>query len=146
MTVSLELVPLAAGGVLVVLAFVWRLLTLRNRRARVRARLEAALADPTPSVRRAAITVATQQGLSPVAGPLLNAILSETDPTVLDAIALAVARNQWEPLDHPLVVEVRLWAQRRLDADGQADQHVAPPQLTLLPAAKRGRGRRDLGR
>jgi hypothetical protein len=81
--------------------------------------VQTALRDPDPLARRAAASVIVQQGLSTVAGLLLESIRGERDPSVLDAIAEAVARNQWEPSNRPDVLEVRLWSARRLEERAQ---------------------------
>lgn len=125
MTLSLELwtPPLVAGAVLLFLAWLWRAVASDRRQRRARERLRAALVDPDPFARLAAVQVAVQRGIAPVADELLQAARSEQHPAVLDGITEAVARHQWEPSLEPELVELRLWAQRRLvDARRAADR------------------------
>lgn len=116
MTLSLELwlPPLVAGLALLLLGGVWRAVARDRRRRHSRRLLHAALADPDQLVRLAAVQVAVQQGISPVAGELLRATRTEEDPDVLEGITEAVARHQWEPSLEPELLELRLWAQLRL--------------------------------
>jgi hypothetical protein len=101
-------VALLAGGV------VWRGLAIRRRRADFLGRARAALEAQDGARRCAAVAVVTQQGLSPVAELLLEATQRESEACVLDAIAEAVARHQWEPSHRRELFELRLWAQCRL--------------------------------
>jgi len=112
-------VALLAGGV------DWRVRTVRRRREDFLRRARAALNDQAPATRRAAVAVVTQQGLSAVADLLLETIRQEKDRSVLDAIAEAVARNQWEPTHRREVFELRLWAQRRLELRAQQPHNEA---------------------
>jgi hypothetical protein len=137
MTVSLDLVLVAAGAVLLCAAVAWRWRGRALRRDQVRARLKAALADPDPAVRKAAVAVSAQRGLSELAELLLDASARERDEEVLDAIAEAVARNQWEPLDDPVLLELRLWARRRFEE--RRLPRVVPAQAG--PEGARGRDR-----
>jgi hypothetical protein len=116
MTLSLELwlPPLVGGLALLLMAAVWRLLARERGQRRARALLALALVDPDPLARLAAVQVAVQRGIAPVAGELLRATRTERDETVLDGITEAVARHQWEPTLEPELLELRLWAQRRL--------------------------------
>ncbi len=116
MTLSLELwlPPLVAGLALLLLGGIWRAAARDRRRRRSQLLLHAALSDPDPLARLAAVQVAVQQGISPVAGVLLEATRTEDDPAVLEGITEAVARHQWEPSLEPELLELRLWAQRRL--------------------------------
>jgi hypothetical protein len=115
-TLSLELwlPPLVGGLALLLLGGVWHVVARDRRQRRSRQLLRAALADPDPLARLAAVQVAVQQGISPVAGELLNATRTEEDAAVLEGITEAVARHQWEPAHEPELLELRLWAQRRL--------------------------------
>lgn len=103
-----DLVLAGVGIALIALAVAWR----RHAHRSVRTTLAAALASPDPAERRAAVGVIAEHGVAANAELLLDHACNEEDPEVLAAIALAVARSQWEPLDNPTVVELRLWAQR----------------------------------
>jgi len=100
----------------------------RNDRRQRRARdlLHAALVDPDPLVRLSAVQVAVQQGIAPVAAELLQATRSEQHPAVLEGITEAVARHQWEPSLEPELLELRLWAQRRLVEIRQEERGGGP--------------------
>jgi len=129
MTLSLELwlAPLVAGLALLLLGGFWRFVARDRARRRARVLLHAALSDPNPLGRLAAVQVAVQQGIAPVAGVLLEATRREQDPAVLEGITEAVARHQWEPSLEPELLELRLWAQRRLLELGQPPPG-RPPQ------------------
>lgn len=95
-----------AGVVMVLVAVCWRI----ARRHGVRARLEARLSDADPSRRRAAVEVATEQGLRLNAALLVALLDRETDTRVLDALAAGVLRSAWEPADRADLLRLRLWA------------------------------------
>jgi hypothetical protein len=124
MTLSLELwlPPLVGGLALLLMAAIWRMLAREQGERRTRALLRLALVDPDPLARLAAVQVAVQRGIAPVAGELLQATHSERDETVLAGITEAVARHQWEPTLEPELLELRLWAQRRLTEDRQDER------------------------
>ncbi len=133
MKLSLELwlPPLAAGLALLIVSALWRSLARANRRNRARATLRAALVDPDPMARLAAVHVAVQQGIAPVAASLLEATRTEQHPAVLAGIMDAVARHQWEPSLEPELVDLRLWAQRRLlEQTGYGRRNGAAPHET----------------
>jgi hypothetical protein len=110
---------LGLGVTLLALGVDWRVRVVRRRRAALGELVRGALRDPNPLARRAAAVVVVGQGLAAVAELLLEAIALERDSSVLDAIAEAVARNQWEPSHRAEVLELRLWAQRRLEERDQ---------------------------
>jgi hypothetical protein len=97
-------------------------LLVAARRQRVKARrrkrllLRRALASPDPAVRRAAVQVAGDEGLSRSADVFLDLLRRERDASVLATLAQVVVRNQWEPADAPTLLQLRLWAHRYLDA------------------------------
>ena len=97
-------------------AAIWRVRSHRRARSLVRA----ALTDPNTETRRAGAAVIGEHGLAPYADVLAALVASERDETVLEAVAAAVARNQWEPADDPRLVELRLWARSRRAAAGGA--------------------------
>ncbi|MDQ1585490.1 MAG: carbamoyl-phosphate synthase large subunit [Actinomycetota bacterium] len=88
------------------IAVAWRTVRL----VRVRRGVNAALRDPDPSIRSAAVQQAAEIGLGSTASALLRAVREETDPSVLAAVVVAVATRQWEPASTARIVELRLWA------------------------------------
>lgn len=134
-----DALTLGIGLTLLALGVDWRIRTLRHRRAEFRGRASKALEDPDPIARRAAAAVIVQQGLIEAAEQLLEATRRETDPAVLDAIAEAVARNQWEPSRRADVLELRLWAQRRLEERARGltrDEPARARTLTHWPSRR----------
>ena len=114
---------IAVGAALILGAVLWRYV----RSQRGSQQLSRALRDPDPLVRRAAIEVMSERGIGDYAPALRPLINSEPDANVLDALALAITRNQWEPADNRKLVELRLWAKARNEAN--------PPEPTLVPPA-----------
>jgi len=98
-------------------------------RYRLRQDIEAVLAADDPAARMAAVDVVASHGIASVAKSLLARVEVEHDEAVLDAIAAAVYRSQWEPLASPELVALRLWAAHR--------RQEAPP-----PSPDRPRGGR----
>ena len=86
-------------------------------RRRALSALQWALGSLDPADRRAAVAVVSQQGVAGFAEVLMEHTRHEEDPSVLMAIADAVARNQWEPADSPPLVQLRMWAQRYLEQE-----------------------------
>ena len=117
---AVETVFLFLGIGIIVAAVVWR--TMVRRRAA--SALQWALESFDAADRRAAVAVVSQQGVARYAEVLLEHTRHEEDPTVLMAIADAVARNQWEPADSPPLVQLRMWAQRYLEEE---DEEPGPP-------------------
>jgi hypothetical protein len=128
MTVDLPILGL--GVALLVAGVAWRVQAIRRRRADFDHRARAALEDADPATRRAAVTVVSGQGLSAVAELLVERTRRESEGSVLDAIAEAVARNQWEPSYRREVFELRLWAQHRLE-----ERTPVPRSRELTPGA-----------
>jgi hypothetical protein len=123
---------LGIGIALLALGVDWRVRTLRHRRAEFRGQVGKALEDPDPMVRRAAAVVVVQHGLAEAAAQLLEATRTENNPAVLDAIAEGVARNQWEPSRRADVLELRLWAQRRLEERARSLTNGKPARPRTL--------------
>jgi hypothetical protein len=71
-------------------------------------------------VRRAAVEVIAEQGLHRFAELLVERIHDEDHPAVREALALAIVRNQWEPADSPVLVELRIWAHLELQRHREA--------------------------
>jgi carbamoyl-phosphate synthase large subunit len=125
---------LAAGIGLAVSGLAWRRFSRSRDRSRVRRSLDVALRAGDAAVRSSAIAAAGAQGLSTFADLLLRCAASETDPSVIRTLAATVARQQWEPMDTPAVVELRLWAHRH-EASPQTPTPQAPP-TPILPAPR----------
>src|SRR5215217_197535 len=106
-----ELIALATGAVLVVVAGAWWLAARRSADDAIAAELQ----DPDPDTRRAAIAAAARDGLASHAAELLELAEREPEESVRRTLAEVVARNQWEPVREPRVAELRRWAHRRLE-------------------------------
>ncbi len=137
MTTGTELVA-GVGAALVAWAWCWR--TIRTRRTRQA--ITRAVEDPSPLARRAALEVVAGQGLVPFAELLFERSRVEDDPDVRDTLAAVVARNQWEPVRTPAMVDLRLWAHRHLaERRGAIDQPTpAVPALRSAQVAAGGTG------
>ncbi len=121
---------LGVGIALVAAAIVWQTLMRRHSRTF----LVRALSDPDPAQRRAALDVVAARGVERHVPLLLDRIEVETDPTVVQAIAEMVARNQWLPVDRADVAMLRMWAARHLEAAVDAPPvRAAPTSLQALP-------------
>jgi carbamoyl-phosphate synthase large subunit len=92
------------------------------------ARIEAALTDPDPRHRRAAVLVAADRSLRPFAAALAARARVEEEESVRAALIEVVLRNQWEPSDDRHVAELRLWAHATVPRAGGAAP--APPGAT----------------
>jgi hypothetical protein len=117
---------------MLLVAMSWRLL----HRRRVDARLAEALRHDDPVRRRAAVRVATEQGLRPYAKLLIARIDEETDPHVRAALVEGVLRNAWEPADQPAILRLRLWAHEeraRWQAAAPTRSPVAVPPVVRAP-------------
>ena len=126
-----ELLLPCAGGLLLLLASAWRL----SRARRARTVLRQALVSPDPSVRRAAIRVAGDEGLVRHARVLLELAEREDDPTVRATLAEVVLRNQWEPAGVGSIVRLRLWAHRHAELMAPRVTEVIAPAPTMSAAA-----------
>jgi hypothetical protein len=121
-------IALVVGGIgAVLIAVVWRTAIVGGRRRRLRDGLRAE--DPQDRARAGILLV--DEGLHRSAGALLAHVASEPDPRVCHAIALAVARRQWEPVDTLRVRQLREWASQELERRG-ADVQPFGPAVTRL--------------
>ena len=111
-----------AGVLALAAAGLWR---FRTRRSRVE-RLAGLLSTADGAGRSAAARGLVALGLGPAARPLLAHRLVETDPEVRAAIALAVARRQWEPGGSPAITELREWARDELTSNGYDISNFGP--------------------
>lgn len=107
---------LLIGGVaLIALAVLWWYIARTWRKRRLIRALRAI--DPQERARAGIRLV--ELGLPRSARPLLNHVVAEQDARVRLAIALAVARRQWEPTNAARVRRLRDWASSELDQQGQ---------------------------
>lgn len=147
---TLEWAWVGGGVAMMGCAVCWRIV----RRRRIRARLEARLADPDPSRRRAAVEVATEQGLRAHAALLVALLDREQHTDVLDALAAGVLRSAWEPADRPDLLRLRLWAHEHrgtpaaergpdtgtvADAERTVALHPVVPRVPIAPPLPRRR-------
>jgi len=102
-------------------------------RRRTRRAVARGLADPDEGRRIAMIATITAQGVGAYAEPLLRLARRENEPAVRTALALAVARNQWEPAADRRLVALRVWAHEELHRRTEA----APAPLALAVEAVR---------
>jgi hypothetical protein len=126
-------------------AWGWRTIARRRtRRTVVRG-----LADPDEGRRIAMIAAITAQGLGANAAALDRLARRENSPAVRQALALAVARNQWEPAADRRLVALRVWAHEELAPLTLAPRLDAPVGIPVLippvvpaapPAAAEGAG------
>lgn len=77
---------------------------------RERYRIDYRVGHMPPSQRARRLAELASDGLGVHTATLVAAASYETDPVVLDALAGAIAARQWEPLDEPRVLGLRLWA------------------------------------
>ncbi|GAY09547.1 carbamoylphosphate synthase large subunit, short form [Pseudonocardia sp. N23] len=137
-----------AGVAMVGCAVCWRIV----RRRRIRSRLEVRLADADPARRRAAVEVATEQGLRTHAAMLVALLDREQHTGVLDALAAGVLRSAWEPADRPDLLRLRLWAHEHrgtpagergpdtgtvADAERTVALHPVVPRVPIAPPLPR---------
>jgi hypothetical protein len=121
-------IALVVGGVVAIaIAIVWRTMVVQGRRRRLRAGLEAS--DPQDRARAAIVLV--DEGLHRSAHTLLTHVAREPDSRVCHAIALAVARRQWEPVDTPRVRQLRAWASEELTRHGAGVSSFGPAVTRL---------------
>lgn len=133
-------IGLIVGGIAAVLiALVWRSLVVNGRRRRIRKRLR----SPDPQERARAGILLVDEGLHRSARVLLAHVATEPDPRASHAIALAVARRQWEPVDSLRVRQLREWASQELERRGEQVAAFGPAVTRLsdmggprLPDAK----------
>jgi carbamoyl-phosphate synthase large subunit len=102
-------VLVAAGVVLIALGVGWRLIVSW----RIRRRLIALLGSADPATRAGTLTILAAQGIERFASVLRRLSQTETDPSVLDALAELVSRTQAMPARTADLLSLRLWAATR---------------------------------
>lgn len=110
------------GAVLVLVAILWWLSSRRRGKRRLVRQLQAT--DPQERARAGIQLV--DLGLGRAARPLLDHVAGESDARVRLAIALAVARRQWEPNNTTPVASLRAWASTELEQQGQPMESFGP--------------------
>lgn len=123
------------GLLLIANGILWRQLHIRRRRRT----LTSGLGDPDPAVRIATVEAMTSGGLSANAVALEGLTKTEQDPDVLETLARAVIRHQWEPANDPAMVQLRIWASNRSKGAGSPE-----PVAAAAPAADRPEAAADL--
>ena len=122
MSDDIRLGLVVGGAALLVIAIVWR----QTTHHRVRSALIRGLDAPEPQERARAAIQLIERGLPRAARPLLDLIPRENDARVRLAIALAVARRQWEPSNAPRVTTLRDWTSTELERQGQPVRAFGP--------------------
>lgn len=119
------------GLALITCAIVWRLVSAE----RVGRRMRVLLGSSDPVERIHAIDILSERGLRSQARTLVRMTTTEKDLDVRAALLAAIARTQWEPANHPALIELRAWARLRA-AQVPTDQEAnASPKLEG-PAAR----------
>jgi hypothetical protein len=114
---------LVVGGIaLVVVALAWWWGTRTRRKARLVRQLRAT--DPQERARAGIRLI--DLGLVRAARPILDHVATEQDARVRLALALAVARRQWEPSNASKVARVREWASGELERQGRPVSPFGP--------------------
>jgi len=138
----LRLVLVALGVAMVLAAIAWRARDLRRRSSGV----EGALRSSDPFTRTRALREIASVGLRPWAAMLLERTNEVGDGVEADELVWLVGACQWEPADDPAIVQLRLWAARRLERRPLATSEepvetsvpvvepVAPPVEVVAPA------------
>jgi hypothetical protein len=101
---------LAIGIAMVVVAIAWRTRDLRRRTDGV----AGALRSSDPGTRTRALREIAAVGLRPWVATLLDRTSEVGDGAEADELVWLIGACQWEPADEPAIVQLRLWAARRL--------------------------------
>jgi hypothetical protein len=104
-------VLIALGVAMVLVALAWRARDLRRRSGGI----ETALRSPDSSTRTRALREIASVGLRPWAAALLQRTNEVGDGVEADELVWLIGACQWEPADEPEIVQLRLWAARRLE-------------------------------
>ncbi len=125
---------LLIGALMVAVAIGWH----QAHRRRIRGRIARSLQDPDPTRRKAAVRVATEQGLRTYARLLVARAAVETDPGVRAVMVDAVLRTAWEPADRPAILDLRLWAhEERARPQPDPCPPTMPIRAVVMPAQVR---------
>ena len=124
----LRFMLLAIGIAMVFAAFAWRARDLRRRSDEV----ERALRSSDPATRTRALREIAAVGLRPWAAMLLERANEVGDGVEADELVWLIGACQWEPADDPAIVQLRLWATRRLD--GSRNATIPDPEPDPEPA------------
>ena len=130
----LRLLLILLGIAMVVVAIAWRARDHRRRSGGI----EAALRSADPITRARALREIASVGLRPWAAMLLARTREVGDGVEADELVWLVGACQWEPADEPEIVQLRLWAARRLEQRAPVDaEAVAPRAPTMVIDARR---------
>jgi carbamoyl-phosphate synthase large subunit len=135
---------LMGGAILLAAAVSFWLVRRRHRAARTF--LRQAVGDPDPETRAAALALLGQTGLARHLDLLVGLVERESSPFVLDALAGAVVRNQWEPVADARLLELRLWAQRHVNGHGPHRGGASTAEEPTLPGSGNGGHRHSVVR
>lgn len=124
---SLHEIGLLLVAEALVIGLFWRARHRRRQTERARTGLE----SPEPEERLQAIDLIARTGVNAHAPKLLAAAGCEQDPAVRAALVDLVARFQWEPVDGPVVAELREWASQ--EADRLGGLSLTSPVVGLAP-------------
>jgi hypothetical protein len=117
------------GVAMLLVALAWRARDLRRRSGGI----EAALRSPDPFTRTRALREMASVGLRPWAAMLLTRTEEVPDGIEADELVWLIGACQWEPADEPAIVQLRLWAARRLERAPVVPDPVAP--VMVAPVA-----------
>jgi HAMP domain-containing protein len=120
-------VLVAAGVAALGAAFAWRQAARHSRKARLIRRFASPMAERRPTAGAELVEL----GLGRACRPVLAHVQQEDDPQVRLAIALAVAKRQWEPGGSARVADLRSWARAELEHQGY-EVHALGPAFTRL--------------
>jgi hypothetical protein len=141
MSSIIKLIAIAVG--LTVAGIGLALWLITRRRAWVR--VGRALASPDPASRIAGLALLSGSSLRRYQGLLAWRVAEETDPDVLDQLARTIAEDRRTPLDRSGLVDLKLWAARRLLTHHPQNQDLLQSQVLRLhppahPTAHPGAG------
>lgn len=123
------LVLLVIGGLLVVFGTGWRARTTR----RIRQQLISLLGSADPVTRAATLQIVATEGIERFASTLRCMSETETEPAVLDALAVAVNRTRAAPARSADLISLRLWAAARTSVgSAQGGPAAASAAITQL--------------
>lgn len=131
---------IALGVALIATAIAWRVASV----ARARKRLRSLLRSDDPVARIHALELVGERGLRSQSKTLLRMTTNEDNPDVRAALLTAIARTQWEPANHPALVELRAWARARSSDAAPLPTSIAPRPAANAPRVSERRDDRPL--